>query len=202
MVGVSANSFSRQQTRSNVRDVIGRRDRVAQDDVLPSPIAPRPIKAKSWMKRRSFKIQHAGESSQRASGGPWDLARAPTRTVNRSDVHGDSCVINPSSKWTRKWDLIMVLALGFTAIVTPVEVAFLDEGQYITTLWMVNRFVDLSFVIDMVISFSSNAGAEPADLELGGSPAAALLRVAGTLLALCYCGPFALLMPCIRVPHR
>ena len=46
------------------------------------------------------------------------------------------------------------LALLFTAIITPVEVAFLDEGQHITLLWMINRVVDLAFVIDMAMSFN------------------------------------------------
>mgnify|MGYP001333030335 CR=1 FL=1 len=45
-------------------------------------------------------------------------------------------------------------ALLFTAVVTPVEVAFLDEGRHITTLWWVNRVVDLCFLIDMLLCFN------------------------------------------------
>ena len=53
-----------------------------------------------------------------------------------------------------RWDLTMVAALAFTAIVTPVEVAFVDGGQYITSLWAINRFVDLCFVLDIFLTFN------------------------------------------------
>ena len=64
------------------------------------------------------------------------------------------CVLDPSHKIMQRWDLVMVVALGFTASITPVEVGFLQEGEYITTLWMVNRIVDICFVLDMVFSFN------------------------------------------------
>jgi len=48
----------------------------------------------------------------------------------------------------------MVMSLLFTAVVTPVEVAFLDEGEYITPLFFINRVVDLAFILDMIISFN------------------------------------------------
>ena len=51
-------------------------------------------------------------------------------------------------------ELETVAALLFTATVTPVEVAFLDEGTRITTLWVINRVVDLAFMIDMFITFN------------------------------------------------
>jgi len=63
-------------------------------------------------------------------------------------------VIDPrTTKHIARWDLLMVLALSFTAIVTPVEVVYLDEGRYISTLWVVNRVVDLMFTIDIVLTF-------------------------------------------------
>lgn len=48
----------------------------------------------------------------------------------------------------------MVLALAFTAVVTPVEVAFYSEGLYITPMWVVNRIVDFCFIIDIVLTFN------------------------------------------------
>ena len=32
--------------------------------------------------------------------------------------------------------------------------AFLQEGRYITPLWLINRFVDLCFTIDIVLTFN------------------------------------------------
>ena len=64
-------------------------------------------------------------------------------------------VIDPrKSGFLPKWDLLMVTALLFTAVVTPVEVAFLEEGQYITNLWIINRFVDLCFMLDIILTFN------------------------------------------------
>ena len=63
-------------------------------------------------------------------------------------------VIDPrQSKWIGKWDMLMVLALVFTAAVTPVEVSFLKEGEYITPLWTINRVVDLCFMLDICLTF-------------------------------------------------
>ena len=38
---------------------------------------------------------------------------------------------------------------------------FLDEGQHITTLWLVNRVVDLIFVTDMLIERTRDSNQRP-----------------------------------------
>ena len=64
-------------------------------------------------------------------------------------------IIDPQrDKWTSHWDMIMLTALLFTALVTPVEVSFLEEGMYMSPLWWINRFIDLAFLVDMVITFN------------------------------------------------
>ena len=71
-------------------------------------------------------------------------------------------VIDPrASQFMRNWDLVMAFALLFTAVVTPVEVAFLDEGRYITPLWIINRVVDTCFTVDVVITFNLAYQATP-----------------------------------------
>jgi hypothetical protein len=63
-------------------------------------------------------------------------------------------VIDPrKSKWSGKWDLLMIACLFFTAVVTPVEIVFLDEGAQVTALWIVNRVIDFCFCLDMIICF-------------------------------------------------
>jgi len=75
-------------------------------------------------------------------------------------------IIDPrSSKLMPKWDIVILVALCFTALVTPVEVAFLEEGQYINGLWIVNRLVDLVFICDIIITFNL---AYQASIEQGG----------------------------------
>ena len=34
------------------------------------------------------------------------------------------------------------------------QVAFLDEGMYITPLWIINRFVDVFFSLDIILTFN------------------------------------------------
>jgi hypothetical protein len=64
------------------------------------------------------------------------------------------CVIDPRGKTlVAVWDTTMLLALLFTAVVTPTEIVFLDEGTYVNELWVLNRIVDLLFTVDLVLSF-------------------------------------------------
>ena len=44
-----------------------------------------------------------------------------------------------------RWDLYVLLLLLFTALVTPVEVAFLTTA--LNPLFFINRVVDLSFLV-------------------------------------------------------
>jgi CRP-like cAMP-binding protein len=81
----------------------------------------------------------------------------PTFKNRASEMTQTGCLplIDPRvHSWVSKWDLSMVMALAFTAIVTPVEVAFLDEGRYITALWVINRVVDFWFTIDIFLSLN------------------------------------------------
>ena len=75
-------------------------------------------------------------------GGDPGQARIPT---------GAKCVIDPRGQFQSKWDLFMIALLIFTAIVTPWEVAFLEPAW--NGLYVLNRFVDLGFTIDLFCQF-------------------------------------------------
>ena len=64
-----------------------------------------------------------------------------------------SWVIDPRrSKFIGKWDALVTLALIYTALLTPFEVAFLESNSSLTiTVW--NRFVDIVFTADMCLQF-------------------------------------------------
>ena len=48
--------------------------------------------------------------------------------------------INPRSRFVRTWDLLMVSALVFTALVTPFEVAFFEPQLFVgATNFALNR---------------------------------------------------------------
>ena len=62
-------------------------------------------------------------------------------------------LLNPTSDWMKSFDVASTCALVFTAVITPVEVAFLSEGAPSSSLFWANRVVDLVFLVDMVQNF-------------------------------------------------
>ena len=60
------------------------------------------------------------------------------------------------STFSQIWDVVTMLALVFTAIVTPFEVSFLSaptKWADIDTLFILNRFIDVIFSADLVLNF-------------------------------------------------
>ena len=64
-------------------------------------------------------------------------------------------LIDPrKSKFIGYWDVVTGLALVFTALVTPWEVAFAEPPKkFIESMFLFNRFVDSIFLVDMVLQF-------------------------------------------------
>lgn len=117
-------------------------------------------------------------SSQRDSSGRPSLKRSMTKrtfdddafaiiakaereieTARRLDraraMRPSNGIIDPrSSSWMPLWDFLMLSAVLFVAIVTPVEVAFLGDGRHVSALWIVNRIIDAIFTIDILINFN------------------------------------------------
>ena len=62
------------------------------------------------------------------------------------------------SKFAQNWDICTMMALIFTAIITPFEVAFLSspvnwDAAWVSPLFLINRLVDIIFTIDLVLQF-------------------------------------------------
>jgi hypothetical protein len=62
-----------------------------------------------------------------------------------------SFLLNPHGEFMMKWDVVIMVALVFTALVTPYEIALLETK--LDLLFMVNRLVDLIFSIDIAVNF-------------------------------------------------
>jgi potassium voltage-gated channel Eag-related subfamily H protein 7 len=60
-------------------------------------------------------------------------------------------ILNPDSFALKTWDGVIIILLFYTALVTPFEVALLETK--FDGLWVVNRLVDLLFVVDMFKNF-------------------------------------------------
>ena len=71
----------------------------------------------------------------------------------RLNVVQSSWVIMPSVWWMGYWDIATSLALVFTALVTPYEVAMLETR--LDGLFVVNRLIDLIFYVDIGLGFFS-----------------------------------------------
>lgn len=52
----------------------------------------------------------------------------------------------PQAKLIQRWDVATISALLFTALVTPVEVSFI-EASSLDVLFFINRVVDLIFIV-------------------------------------------------------
>jgi len=63
----------------------------------------------------------------------------------------DKLVLDPrNSHFLSRWDACTTLALLYTALVTPFEIAFIDS--FAIVLFVVNRFVDGTFFCDIFVS--------------------------------------------------
>lgn len=71
-----------------------------------------------------------------------------TRLIAKA-LKAEHFLLDPHSSSMKYWDLVVVLALAFTGLITPYEVVFTKElniGLFIT-----NRIFDTVFVLDMVL---------------------------------------------------
>ena len=84
------------------------------------------------------------------------LSRSSRRSISVTAFSKEAPVdskflLSPFSPMMKKWDLFMIVLLTFTAVVTPYEVAFL-ENEF-NALFVINRLVDLGFILDMIANF-------------------------------------------------
>ena len=61
-------------------------------------------------------------------------------------------MVHPLSPFMRRWDLISVWLLLFTALVTPFEVAFIADDPF-SPMYFVNLVVNLAFFFDLCLNF-------------------------------------------------
>ena len=77
---------------------------------------------------------------------------AQMMTKHKAFMERSPLVISPRTWYMRKWDLVTLVLLLFTAVVTPVEVAFLETSLWSIMFW-INRSVDALFIIDIFLNF-------------------------------------------------
>jgi hypothetical protein len=66
----------------------------------------------------------------------------------------DCWVLDPRMPMMPRWEILIAICILFTAFVTPTEVAFLPPPHSSSDpLFVVNRVVDVVFIIDIVVNF-------------------------------------------------
>ena len=80
-----------------------------------------------------------------------ELAKLPVRRKGPCERLVERHIIDPRCAAMKSWDTFMVLCLIFTAFVTPFEVGFLKTS--FNLLFVLNRFIDTAFFLDMVRIF-------------------------------------------------
>ena len=62
-------------------------------------------------------------------------------------------LVHPLSTFMRRWDMLTMWLLLYTAIWTPFEVAFVEEKR-LSAMYFVNMVINLAFFTDMIINFN------------------------------------------------
>ena len=63
-------------------------------------------------------------------------------------------VIDPrDSKILSLWDVVTTTALIYTALLTPFEVGFLSASTTVDVWFVINRLLDVIFILDMMLQF-------------------------------------------------
>ena len=63
-------------------------------------------------------------------------------------------LIDPdASRFMVAWDLITTTALAYTALITPLEIAFFSNGPKYSVWFLINRLIDAIFIFDMFLQF-------------------------------------------------
>ena len=77
--------------------------------------------------------------------------RPPLVAPKEAEERVSKWLVDPRTLFMRRWDVLTVWLLAFTAVVTPFEVAFLTTDLQ-TALFWINRLVDACFVVDLIIN--------------------------------------------------
>ena len=95
--------------------------------------------------------------------GNADKKKAKSSSRKCGDHCGDRLLIDPrTSKFLSVWDFLGSLPMLYTAIATPYEVAFLEpDANPATPRFIIDRIVDVFFVLDMILQFFIMFEAEP-----------------------------------------
>lgn len=79
--------------------------------------------------------------------------RSALKERHRRTMEAQRCLLNPDGGKLYMWDGVTTSALAYTALVTPIEVAFVGNDGGVDGWFVINRVIDLIFIADFIIQF-------------------------------------------------
>ena len=108
------------------------------------------------------KVQYSRNKRGGSQGSLLGVISEGLRRQRRSSITVDSqFVVMPNGSFRKYWDLITCLLLLYTALFTPVQMAFLSEEYSFSNIkeWLfifaIDRVVDFVFFVDIFVNFRS-----------------------------------------------
>ena len=93
---------------------------------------------------------------ERSASVTMERAKTKQRMKAQLRMHSRTCIIDPRLTKSKMvyWDTVTTLAIVFTALVTPYEIAYLPMAtSAIDPLFIINRVMDIIFIADMLFTF-------------------------------------------------
>jgi hyperpolarization activated cyclic nucleotide-gated potassium channel 2 len=78
--------------------------------------------------------------------------------------HRKKCLIYPTNKWLKKWDMTMIIVLIITLILSPIAIAFDQVADDIGTE-IVLYSIDMLFLLDIFVIFGTAFQGEDLQIE-------------------------------------
>ena len=107
------------------------------------------------IRQRSSVKEEPATSFEEVLHGIWSRADAfqqDKKLITRQIRDRDKRIINPrTSRWMPYWDFTSFAALFFTAVATPIEVCFVNDGE--VSWFTINLLVNFFFFVDLIMNF-------------------------------------------------
>jgi hypothetical protein len=77
---------------------------------------------------------------------------------SKDSIRGDGpktagCIIHSSSVFRVAWDTMLFLLLMYICVLTPYRIGFDQHPSNFTPWWWVELYIDITFIIDVVLNF-------------------------------------------------
>ena len=114
----------------------------------------------------SLEAQQVKQAAEKLNDSLWQQQTAVLLQLRKTEREKRYAPLDPrESKFLRYWDVLMGLALVYTAIVTPFEISFVPPDSSPHTYgFITNRLLDGLFFIDLLLQFNIKYYDEPQNL--------------------------------------